>query len=399
MRILDRYLIKSFVSALLYCLAVFFILFIIIDLFNNLDEFLKNGVSIRVMLTYYGYFIPTILVQVVPIACLVAVLFVLGNLSRHNEIVALKASGVSAFHILVPYFFIGILISFGVLLVSEMVTPNSSLTSASIMEGVIKKGKKGLEDRALQKVTLYGKDNRMIYAREYEISAQTLHDIVIFENNMREASQTEVKAKRGRYRNGKWTFYDVIQCRTNRRGEIVGSPVFTPEMTYPLDQKPEDFIHQGTEVAFMNSKQLKNHIEHLQNASTKLVQKLSVDLHYKIAFPFVSFIVMLIGAPLAMKTGRGGTVVGIGTSFALVFLYYGIASTCLALGKGNYLPPVFAAWFGNLLFAVVGLYLIKNTTSQPPQTKKTPGDLSPGVFRSAFLRSHFPSRQVFLLRF
>ena len=362
MRIIDRYLIKSFLSALAYCLAVFFILFIIIDLFNNLDEFLKHGVSLPVILSYYGYFIPTLLVQVVPIACLVAVLFVLGNLSRHNEIVALKASGVSAFHILVPYFFMGVLISFGVLLVNEMVVPQSSLNSASIMEGLIKKGKKDFEQRSLNKVTLYGKDGRMIYAREFEIATGTLRDVVIFENNMHEAFQSEIKAKKAQYENNQWFFYDVIQCRINRRGEVIGSPVFSEKLNFPLNQKPEDFIRQGSEVAFMNSRQLREHIQHLQGAGKKLVQRLSVDLHYKIAFPFVSFIVMLIGAPLAMKTGRGGMVTGIGTSFALVFLYYGIASTCLALGKGDYLPPAFAAWFGNLFFAVVGLYLIRNTS-------------------------------------
>ena len=123
-----------------------------------------------------------------------------------------------------------------------------------------------------------------------------------------------------------------------------------------------DFIRQGSQIEFMNSKELKRYIQRLGGASKKLVKKLSVDLHYKIAFPFVSFIVMLIGAPLAMKTGRGGGALGIGTSFALVLLYYGIASMCLALGKGEYLPPAFAAWFGNLFFAVVGIYLIKNTS-------------------------------------
>lgn len=362
MRILDRYLVKSFVGALLYCLAVFFILFVIIDLFNNLDDFMKQGISPQVVLSYYGFFLPTILVQVVPIACLMSVLFVIGNLARHNEIIALKASGVSAFQILVPYFFVGALISFGVLMVNEVVVPRSSLTSASIMEGLIKKGKSDMEERALNKVTIYGRDDRMIYAREFEISSNTLHDVIIFENNVRESFQTQIKAKKARYKDGKWTFYDVIQCRINRRGEVVGSPVFTEVLDFPLNQVPADFIHQGTDLSFMNSKELKEHIEHLQGASKKLVKKLSVDLHYKIAFPFVSFIVILIGAPLAMKTGRGGTVMGIGTSFALVFLYYGIASTCLALGKGDYLPPVFAAWFGNLLFAVVGLYLIKNTS-------------------------------------
>ncbi len=362
MRILDRYLIRSFTAALLYCLAVFLVLFIVIDLFTNLDEFLKHSVSPAVILSYYGYFIPVILVQVVPIACLAAVLFVIGNLSRHNEIIALKASGISAFHILLPYFFMGILISFGVLLINETLVPQSSLMSTSIMEGLIKKGSKDFQSRALNKVTLYGKDGRMIYAREFEISSKTLHDIVIFQNNPRESFQTVVKAKKSIYRNNQWLFYDVIQYRINRRGEVIGNPEFSQELDYPLDQKPEDFLHEGSQVEFMNSKELTQYIQHLGTASKKLVQKLSVDLHYKIAFPFVSFIVMLMGAPLAMKTGRGGAVMGIGTSFGLVLLYYGIASMCLALGKGNYLPPMFAAWFGNLFFACVGIYLIKNTS-------------------------------------
>ncbi len=362
MRILDRYLIRSFANALIYCLAVFLVLFIIIDVFSNLDEFLKHSVSLKIILTYYAYFIPTILVQVIPIACLAAVLFVIGSLSRHNEIIALKACGISAFHILLPYFFMGILISFGVLLVDELVVPQSSLASTSIMEGLIKKGGANFEQRSLSKVTLYGKNNCMIYAREYEIESKTMHDVVIFQNDMRENFQTQIKAKKAAYEKGRWVFYDAIEYRMNRRGEVVGNPVFSQELLFPLDQKPEDFLHQGSQVQFMNSKELTGYIQKLGGNSRKLVQKLSVDLHYKIAFPFVCFIVMLIGAPLAMRTGRSGTAMGIGLSFTLVLLYYGIASTCLALGKGNYLPPMFAAWFGNLFFAVIGIYLIKNTS-------------------------------------
>lgn len=361
MRILDRYLLKSFISSLLYCLVVFFILFIIIDVFNNLDEFLKSGASLLTILSYYFYFLPTIAVQMVPIAALVSVLFVLGGLSRHSEITALKASGVSAFHILAPYFFMGILISFSTLLINEIIVPNSSLTSTSIMDGMIKKGEKDFEKRSIQNVTVFGKDSRMIYAREYEINAQSLHDVVIFEESIKNPLQTKIMAKKAQYVNGKWTLYEVMRYQINRRGDVVGDPIFSEKLAFPLDQKPEDFIHEGSQVEFMNSRQLKEYIDHLKSSSRKLVQKLSVDLQYKIAFPFVSFVVMLIGAPLAMKTGRGGVVVGIGASFALVLLYYGIDSVCLALGKGGYLPPFFAAWFSNLFFSVVGIYLIKNT--------------------------------------
>ena len=112
----------------------------------------------------------------------------------------------------------------------------------------------------------------------------------------------------------------------------------------------------------MNTRQLDEYMNHLQGASKKLAQKLLVDFHHKIAFPFVSFVVILIGAPLAMRTERGGALLGIGASVAIVMLYYGLNSVFLAFGKGGHLPPMFSAWFSNLFFAAIGLYLIKSSS-------------------------------------
>ena len=111
----------------------------------------------------------------------------------------------------------------------------------------------------------------------------------------------------------------------------------------------------------MNVKQLLDHIGQLQGVSRGLAQRLLVDMHYKIAFPFVSLIVILIGAPLAIRSGRGSTIRGIGVSLGVVVVYYGLVSICLALGKGGYLPPLFAAWFSNLFFAAIGIYFLKNS--------------------------------------
>ena len=362
MRILDRYLVNRFTHSLLYCLCLFSLLFIVIDVFNNLDDFLKSGVDVQIIATYYLFSVPLILVQVVPMAVLVSILYVLGNLSRHNEISAMKASGVSSFHILAPYLFIGAVISFGIFLVSERVVPRTSITSASIMEGLIEKGKKKFQERSIQNATLFTKGNRMVYAREYELATDTLYDIVLFEDDPHRLLQTKIAAKKGAYEDGRWRFYDTIEYRMNRRGELDGEPRFSDRITVDLEAKPSDFLRESLSVEYMNTKQLDEYIRHLQNVSRKLVQKMRVDFHYKIAFPFVSFVVMLIGAPLAMRADRGGALLGIGTSVAIVMLYYGINSVVLALGKGGHLPPVFSAWFSNLFFATVGLYLIRNTS-------------------------------------
>ena len=361
MRILDRYLVNRFAYAMIYCLCLFALLFIVIDVFNNLDEFLKSGVNVRIIATYYLYSLPVIVVQVVPMAVLVSTLYVLGALSRHNEITAMKASGVSSFHILAPYLFIGALISFGIFLVSERLVPHTSVTSSSIMEGLIEKGKHKLEDRTIQNATLFTKGNRMVYAREYELATDTLYDIVLFEDDPHRLVQTKIAAKKGDYKDGRWRFYDTIEYHMDRRGDIEGEPHFADSLPIALEAKPGDFLRESLQIDYMSTKQLDEYIRHLQSVSKKLVQKMRVDFHYKIAFPFVSFVVMLIGAPLAMRSERGGTLKGISTSLGVVMLYYAVNSLALAFGKGGHVPPVFAAWFSNLFFAAVGLYLIRKS--------------------------------------
>ncbi len=362
MRILDRYLLRGLIASLCYCMAIFLLVFVIVDVFNNLDEFLKHGVSLRIVILYYLYMVPVLGIQVLPVATLVAVLYALGNLNRHHEIIALKASGVSAFQILAPYLFTGIVLSFGVLWFSETYVPKLSVNATAIMEGLIEKGKKNLDERSIQKVALYGKDNRMIFAREFEMQTNTLHDVVLFEDNPHQVLQTKLTAKKARYQNGGWTFYDTMRYQTNRRGTLVGEPSFAKELPVDLEEKPDSFVQGTSQVEFMNTKQLREHIEQLQGVSRKLAQRLLVDLHYKVAFPFVSLIVMLIGAPLAMRSGRGSTIRGVGVSLGVVVVYYGLVSICLALGKGGYLPPIFAAWFSNFFFAAIGVYFIRNTS-------------------------------------
>ena len=361
MRLVDRYLIRNFLYPFFYCIILFFVLFIIIDAFNNLDEFLRHGISLKIILSYYLYCLPGILVQIVPISTLVALLYSLGNLNRHNEIIALKASGVSAFQILSPYLFMGIAISFTIFLVNEMVVPSSQVTSTAIMKGLIEKGKTDLNARAIQNVTLYTSDHRMVFAREYEVLNQSLHDVVILQDDPNQTLNSKLTAKKARYENGRWFFSDVIKYRLDADGEILGEPAVLGEAELDLPAKPEDFVQEASQVDFMSAKQLKEYRHNFKGGSRKLVRRLSVDFHQKIAFPFISFVVMLLGAPLAMKTQRGSAMVGVGTSLGVVLLYYGVDSICLALGKGGFLPPFFAAWFSNFFFALVGVYLIQKT--------------------------------------
>ncbi|MBI4353452.1 MAG: LptF/LptG family permease [Candidatus Omnitrophica bacterium] len=362
MRLLDKYLLKRFTAAFFYAFVFFSVLFIVIDVFNNLDEFIQHHAPLQVAASYYFYLLGSVSAQLVPVALLVGLLYVLGDLNKHNEIIAMKASGISAFQILIPYLLGGLFLSLVLLWANETVIPQSSVTSTAIMEGLIKKGKENLKERAIQNVTFYTPDNRMIFAREYEVLTQTLHDVVILENHPDQTLGSKITAKKAEYRQNRWVFYGVLQVDLERNGEVIGQPHFSPERELPISFAPQDLIKEASRVEFMSAKELRDYIERLEGSGPKTVRRLWVEFHTKIALPFVCLIITLIGVPLGTRHKGGGTMAGIGTSFVIVAVYYGINSFCLALGKGGALPPFLSAWAGNLLFVGVGIYLIKNSS-------------------------------------
>ena len=111
----------------------------------------------------------------------------------------------------------------------------------------------------------------------------------------------------------------------------------------------------------MNYRKLKNYIERLSGSGAQIVQKLLVELHHKISFPFVSLVIIFLGIPFALSTQGKGKVASIGLSIVISFFYYTVEALSLALGKRGSMPPFLSAWFANFLFAAVGIMLMRRT--------------------------------------
>ena len=104
----------------------------------------------------------------------------------------------------------------------------------------------------------------------------------------------------------------------------------------------------------MSYRELKRYIKLFKMGSTKSLNRLKVDLCYRISFPFINFIIILIGAPFALHIRRGGALTGIGISIIIALFYYAFSAITLAFGKAGMLPPIVAAWLGNIVFGVYG---------------------------------------------
>ena len=136
MRIIDRYILKSILGLFFLCILIFMLMYIIIDAFSNLDNILKQKTAINTLIQYYLAYLPIIFVQVAPMTCLLSTLYTFGKLNRDNEIIVMRASGLSIFQITKTVFMFGLLVSLLVFWVSDKFVPQSLALTQKIREDI-----------------------------------------------------------------------------------------------------------------------------------------------------------------------------------------------------------------------------------------------------------------------
>ena len=359
MKIIDRYIVKEFLIPFFYCLLVFLSLYIVIDLFSRLEDILKHHVNIRLLVQYYLAFLPIIFVRTAPIAALLSTLYVLGNLSKYNEVTVLKASGLNIWRLALPFLSLGLLISIAALIINDRIVPQANLVSATVKEDYLDKEGASEREKIIDNIALYGADNRLIHVRRFYTNDNLLKEITILEQDENERVTAKLQAKEGKWINNQWMFFDCVVYNFDGSGQAAGEPLFYKKMFIDIQEKPKDFFRRESSAEFMSYRKLKSYIIRLSGNGAKIARKLLVDLHHKISFPFVSLIIVLLGVPFALSVQGTGKVASVGLSVVICFLYYTVEALSIALGKRGSMPPVLAAWFANILFATAGILLIR----------------------------------------
>lgn len=364
MKILHKYLLNHFIGPFLFCLLTFILVYIAIDLFNNLNEMVESRLNVMTVFYYYLNLAPFIFVQTAPIAVLVAIMYSLGIFNKNNEILAMRSSGLSLFDILTPLIVAGILISIAAFLVNDRVVPASSMTSARIKDEKIEKAKetKKLKKKVeieLENIAFHGKKNRIIYARRYFVFQKKIAELIIFDQDKEQNVTSKITAAEAVWQNDKWHGKTVVFFNLDKSGRIIGDPDFYEEAYIEMPETPADFRQRQNQTEFMSTAELKKYIGYLAFVGGRTIRNLEVDLNQKFALPFANLIVILAASPFAFRTNRrSGVIMGICASVAIVAGYYVIMSMSLAFGKAGFIAPFLSAWCANIIFAAIGLMLI-----------------------------------------
>ena len=364
MKILDKYIAKYFILPLLFCLAVFIILYIIINLFGRLDEILRQNIHIPILIEYYLLMMPLIIIQTAPVASLISTIYVLGTLNKYGEITAMRAAGISILRILMPFIYIGFVISILIFSISEKILPESMKKAASIRENYLDRTDKNkpINKKAINNIAFYGKNNRLIFINNFDPPSKIAMGITILEQDKKDNVSLKINAHQAKWQDGKWIFSDILMYKLDDKGMVIGSPEFFQDKILDME-KPKDLISRGTDYEYMNFTDLGNYIKNFSETSPKLITRLRVDLYQKLSIPFASLVVILIGAGFALRVrqrGKATALLGIGMSIVIGFIYYAFMASCIALGKSGILPVFVSAHLANILFGSIGIFLIKN---------------------------------------
>ncbi|MBI4846391.1 MAG: LptF/LptG family permease [Candidatus Omnitrophica bacterium] len=360
MKIIKEYILTQFLKIFSGCLLLFISLSWIIDLFDHLDEIIKAKVPLYVLCDYYFSLTPFIFVNISPIIIILATIFTLSSLNRHNEIMAIKAIGINLWSIIWIFLSFGIIMSIVSFSINEIIKPESYLHSITLKEEYFKPIANKGQPQILKNLTLYGSNNRIFIINSYDIKRQEIDNLIISENNKKNNVIRQIVAKRTQWVEGFWVFYDCIISEFDDDGALKEAPQHFPEKVILISEKPIDFQRADLQPELMSYWQLKKYIRRLQSSGFKPNKEL-VIFYNKLAFPLANLIIIFFAVPFTLTRSRSESLfLGISISIAISFSYWGINAVCVSLGKIGFLSPLLSAWATNIAFLFTGIGLIES---------------------------------------
>jgi len=352
-KILDRYVAREFLVYLALGLLGLITIYIVVDVFEKIDVFLDHRTSVALIARFYAARAPEAGVQVLPVALLLATFLALGQLNKFGELTAMRTSGLSLIRILAPVLMIAVASVVGALLFSELVVPRANRDRDDIYNEQIQHlHREAITERA--DVTYLGQGGWIFYMRLYLVRERRMHEVSLQEFAHGQLRR-RIDATEANWDGRRWVFSSGYLRTFDRNGERARP--FDRLVVPGLKERPKDFEKEVRKPDEMSFVELRALVDKLR-ASGARVSNYLVDLHLKIAFPLINFIVVLIGAALATRLRMQSAALGFGLSIAISFLYYAVMRTGQALGHNGALPPYLAAWIGVVLFGAAGLIMM-----------------------------------------
>ena len=353
MKIISRYLYKEFFIFFSISLITFLFIYLIIEFFGKIDNFLEAHVPLKVVFLFFFYKIPFVVQQMIPVSVLISVMITIGIMNKHNEILAIKNCGISLFRLFFPYVIIAIVIGAASFFLSESIVPITSSVANTIWKTRVGKG----HSRGAYKLShlWYRGEDSIYQIRSYDSKKKIIEglSIFLFDNNF--TLRKRIDARKAQWIEGMWHLNDGLIQRIAPDGSRKTVRFQNHKLLLP--ETPQVFERTMKAPEEMSFWALRSYTEKIKEEGYDATRS-QVELHTKIASPFISLVLTLIGIPLGLRKKKGGIPFGITIGIGISFLYLLTFGLSRSLALAGALPTVLGAWLANLLFLLFGMYLL-----------------------------------------
>jgi lipopolysaccharide export system permease protein len=357
---LDKYILRHFIQNFVFGLLCFVLIFIMVDLFENLDRFIDKKLTIGMLSLYYMYFIPDILKLITPVGMLLASLFTISRFVNYSELTAMKSAGISIYRYLLPILTVGFIITLFAIYFDGWVVPHSNRAKYKFEREVL--GRNTVSN-SIQNIYIQDKINRIIVINNYERSTQTCSNtsIHVFAKDTltKIITKIDIVSMKWDYEKKDWhisvayerDFSGIENESLHIINDVNLSTLkgldninISPDILEKKQLKPEELVLS----------EFKEFIDNLE-ASGQDVSREKVDYYSIISFPFANIITIIFGVSISSNRRKGGAALHFGISLIVSFIYLGFVKISQVFGYNGDLNPIFTAWLANIVFLTVSL--------------------------------------------
>jgi LPS export ABC transporter permease LptG/LPS export ABC transporter permease LptF len=364
-RILDEYVVREFVNTFLLVLAAFVLLTFVFTFFELVGDIIRNHISLITVGDYLVNLTPSMLYQIAPLAVLIAALVVFGVLNRNSEIVAMKATGISLYRLVVPIVSIAFILAISLFLFDQYYLPQANRKQEALRN--IIKGRPPQTYLHPEQKWIFGQPKtgepaRIFYYQFFDPVRTEFANLSVFEFNPSSFALTRrIFAGRAVWdqNSNSWKFENGW-VRDIDGANVSDYRTYLSTAFAEVHEPPDYFEKEDLQSQEMNFVQLDRYVRDLQQSGFDTM-RLRVALWHKLAYPLVAVVMAMLAIPFALSMGRRGSLSGIAIAIAVALAFWVVDGLFGAMGYVNYLPAAMAAWSSDILFGLVGGYLLLRT--------------------------------------
>jgi LPS export ABC transporter permease LptF/LPS export ABC transporter permease LptG len=355
--ILDDYVLRDFGMNLAMVVAAFLMLLLVFTLFELLGDILRNQVSPLIVGEYLLNVSPYFVYNITPLSILLAVLITLGVMQRSNEITAIKTTGISIYRIVTPLLVTSAILATGLFFADQFYLPHANKRQDALRNLI--KGKPAQTYLNPDRKWIFGQHSDIYYYELFDPDRDQFGRLAVFQFDPATFQLTKrIYADRAHWEDSLRRWVCTQGWERDLRGPAIENYRTFDVATFPMVSEPPTYFKKEVKQSSeMNYQELRRYIRDLQQSGFDVV-RLRVQLEKKFAFPIVTLVMAVLAIPFSLASGRRGAITGVAVAVGIAVVYWTVAGLFEAMGNISQLPPVLAAWSPDLIFALVGGYLI-----------------------------------------